>query len=255
MAQAEPGVVPVDSRPFELSGAGRAAALCLHGLTGTPYEVRPLGEALSAAGIAALGPALPGHNETPERLAAVAHTEWLAAAREALHELRAVHERVFVVGLSMGGLVALALAAEERVDAVAVIGVPLRIRAHGIRLVPILKHLVRYLPKSQGSDIRDPDARARHPSYDRMPLAAIHELLRLQRRVRRALPRIQAPLLVAHGAHDRTAHPDDAREILARVASREREHLVLDASGHVVPVDRDGPRLASALVTFLRRQL
>ena len=255
MASPETGAARVDASPFELPGEGHAAALCLHGLTGTPYEVRPLGQALSAAGIAALGPALPGHNETPERLAAVAHGTWLEAARGAFRELRAVHERVFVVGLSMGGLIALLLAAEERVDAAAVIGVPLRLRAPGVRLVPLLKRLVRFVPKSSGSDIRDPDARARHPSYDRMPLAAIHELVRLQRRVRAALPRIRAPLLVAHGAHDRTAHPDDAREILARVGSREREHLVLAASGHVVPVDRDGPRLAAALVSFLRRQM
>lgn len=252
---AAPDPVAVDAGPFELPGEGRAAALCLHGLTGTPYEVRPLGLALSAAGIAAVGPALPGHNETPERLAGVSHDEWLEAARGALRELRAVHERVFVVGLSMGGLVALVLAADERVDAAAVIGVPLRLRAPGVRLVPLLKRLVRFVRKSGGSDINDPDARARHPSYDRMPLAAIHELVRLQRRVRAALPRVQVPLLVAHGARDRTAHPDDAREILARVASREREHLVLDASGHVVPVDRDGPRLAAAVVAFFRRQL
>jgi carboxylesterase len=107
--------------------------------------------------------------------------------------------------------------------------------------------------KPDGSDIRDAAARARHPSYDRMPLAAVHELLRLQRLVREALPRVEAPLLVAHGAHDRTAHPDDAREILGRVASREREHLVLESSGHVATVDVDGPRLAAAAVSFLRR--
>jgi carboxylesterase len=242
-----------DPSPFELAGAGRAAALCLHGLTGTPYEVRPIGAALAAAGIAAFGPALPGHNETPERLAAVSHEAWLGAARSALASLRAAHARVFLVGLSMGGLVSLALAAEQRVDAVVVVGVPLRIRALAVRLVPVAKHFVRFLPKGGGSDIRDPAARARHPSYDRMPLAAVHELLRLQRRVRAALPRVEAPLLVAHGAHDRTAHPDDAREILARVASPEREHLVLEASGHVASVDHDGPRLAAAAAAFLGR--
>jgi carboxylesterase len=244
-----------DPSPFELPGAGRAAALCLHGLTGTPYEVRPIGAALAAAGIAAFGPALPGHNETPERLAAVSHEAWIDAARAALAKLRATHARVFVVGLSMGGLVSLALAAEQRVDAAVVVGVPLRLRSQAVRLVPLAKHFVRFLPKSGGSDIRDAAARARHPSYDRMPVAAVHELLRLQRHVRATLSRVEAPLLVAHGAHDRTAHPDDAREILARVASSEREHLVLDASGHVVPVDHDGPRLAAAAVEFLRRRV
>ena len=245
--------VRVDPAPFELPGAGRAAALCLHGLTGTPYEVRPIGEALSAAGIAALGPALPGHNETPERLARVPHEAWIDAARAALARLRGTHARVFVVGLSMGGLVALSLAAEESVDAAVVVGVPLRLRPLAVRLVPVAKHFVRFFPKAGGSDIRDAGARARHPSYDRMPLAAVHELLRLQRRVRALLPRVAAPLLVAHGAHDRTADPEDSREILERVASREREHLRLEASGHVVPVDVDGPQLAAATVEFLRR--
>jgi carboxylesterase len=243
----------VDAAPFELPGAGRAAALCLHGLTGTPYEVRPIGEALSAAGISAVGPALPGHNETPERLARVAHQAWVDAARDALAELRSRHERVFVVGISMGGLLSLALAAEGRVDAAVVVGVPLRLRQVAVRLVPVAKHFVRFLPKAAGSDIRDPGARARHPSYDRMPLAAVHELLRLQRLVRALLPRVAVPLLVAHGAHDRTAHPDDAHEILELVASAEREHLRLAASGHVVPVDHDGPQLAARVVEFLSR--
>lgn len=242
-----------DPAPFALRGAGGAAVLCLHGLTGTPYEVRPLGEAFAAAGITAVGPALPGHNESPERLAEVAHEQWLEAARAELSRLRAAHAKVFVVGLSMGGLVALALAAERRVDAAIVIGVPLRMRQPAVRLVPLLKHFVRFMRKPEGSDIRDAAARARHPSYDRMPLAAVHELLRLQRLVREALPRVEAPLLVAHGAHDRTAHPDDAREILGRVASREREHLVLESSAHVATVDVDGPRLAAAAVSFLRR--
>lgn len=246
-------VATVDPSPFDLPGAGRAAALCLHGLTGTPYEVRSIGEALSAAGIAALGPALPGHNESPERLAGVSHAEWVDAAREALGRLRAVHERVFVVGLSMGGLVSLALAAEERVDAAIVVGVPLRLRQRAVRLVPLAKRFVRFFPKSGGSDIRDAEARARHPSYDRMPLASVHELLRLQQRVRSLLSRVEAPLLVAHGALDRTAHPDDAHEILRGVSSAEREHLELPDSGHVVPVDRDGDRLVAAAVAFLRR--
>jgi carboxylesterase len=131
--------------------------------------------------------------------------------------------------------------------------VPLRLRQPAVRLVPVAKHFVRFLPKAVGSDIRDAAARARHPSYDRMPLAAVHELVRLQRRVRALLSRVTAPILVAHGAMDRTAHPDDAHEILARVASAEREHLYLEASGHVVPVDHDGPQLAAATVEFLRR--
>jgi carboxylesterase len=241
----------VDSAPFDLPGRGRAAALCLHGLTGTPYEVRPLAEALAAAGIRAFGPALPGHNETPERLAATSYRDWLEAARADFYRLREDCEKVFIVGMSMGGLLALALAEEERVDALATIGTPLVLHQPFAWLIPLVKYLMPMSPKAQGSDIRDPVARARHAGYRVMPLDSVHELQRLQRRVRPQLARITAPILVAHGAHDRTASPRDAIEIRDSVSSEVREYLPLAASGHVVPVDFDGLALARAIAEFL----
>ena len=243
----------VDTAPFDLPGSSRAAALCLHGLTGTPYEMRPLGEALSRAGIRAVGPALPGHNETPQSLAKVRYQQWLESARVQLRGLRDRHEVVFVVGLSMGGLLTLALASEERVDAAVTVGTPLRLSQPLATFMPLLKCLVPFPRKRGGSDICDPAARSRHPSYEIMPLAAVRQLQHLQRLVRGALGRVTAPLLVAHGAHDATADPADSKEILDRVGSREREHLILEDSAHVVPVDRDGPRLAAASVDFLTR--
>lgn len=244
-----------DPSAFDLAPGGRAAALCLHGLTGTPYEVRPLGEALAQRGIRALGPSLPGHNETPEALAESTHDEWLEAAREHLAALREAHERVFAVGLSMGGLVALTMAAEARVDGLVVVGVPLRLRQPMGALLPLLQKLAPFPTKRGGSDIRDAAARARHPSYAVMPLAAVRELQRLQRRVRASLARVCAPTLVAHGLHDRTALPADARRIHASIASSERRLLLLRDSAHVVPVDRDGPLLARAAADFLAERL
>ena len=243
----------VDTAPFDLAGSSRAAALCLHGLTGTPYEVRPLGEALSQAGICAVGPVLPGHNETPQSLARVRYQQWLEAARVQLRGLRDRHEVVFVVGLSMGGLLSLALASEERVDGAVTVGTPLRLSQPLATFMPLLKYLVPFPRKREGSNICDPAARRRHPSYEVMPLAAVRQLQHLQRLVRGALGRVTAPLLVAHGAHDATADPADSKEIFDRVGSREREHLILENSAHVVSVDYDGPRLAAAIVDFLTR--
>ncbi len=244
----------VDPSPFDFPGSARAAALCLHGLTGTPYEVRALAKAISARGIRAVGPALPGHNETPERLAATTHTDWLEAARKEFHRLREDCDSVFLVGMSMGGLLALAIAEEEPVDALVVIGTPLALHQPFSWLIPLVKYLVPISPKSRGSDIRDPAARARHPGYRAMPLSSVHELQRLQRRVRPQLARISAPILIAHGVHDRTARPLDAVEIRDSVSSEVREYLLLAASGHIVPVDFDGPELAQAVAEFLVRQ-
>jgi esterase/lipase len=127
----------LDAGPFDL-GDGPDAALCLHGLTGMPFEVRPIGEALAARGVRAVGPMLPGHGETHEALARAAHTDWLDAVASAHRALRSRHERVFLVGLSLGGLLALCHAAEAEVDALAVIGAPLRL---GTRAIGVLATL------------------------------------------------------------------------------------------------------------------
>ncbi len=245
--------VQVDPSPFDLGGETRAAALCLHGLTGTPYEVRPLGEAMAASGIRAVGPWNPGHDTTPEDLAGTTYEQWVEAAREHFRKLRERHERVFIVGMSMGGLLALTLAAEEEVDALVVVGTPLRLSWPITLSVPLLKYLRPFLEKSGGSDIRDDAARARHPGYKQMPLASVHELLHLQRRVQHGLKRVSAPILVAHGALDKTANPANAREIFDCVSSAVKEISILEASGHVCPVDIDGPTLAAATAEFLTR--
>ena len=245
--------IAIDAGAFDL-GDGRDAALCLHGLTGTPYEIRPVGEALAAAGVRAVGPLLPGHGGEPELLARTGCEDWIDAVAEEERVLRQRHERVFLVGLSLGGLLALHCAANADVDALAVIGVPLRLRTRLAPLLPIARYRWPYLPKRRGSDIRDAAARARHPSLQVMPTTSAIELIRLQRRVCAELSRVTAPLLVAHGCLDTTAHPDDARRISGEVASIERELLWLPNSGHVVPVDYDGPELAHAVVDFLTRK-
>jgi carboxylesterase len=248
MSQAEATSLLHEPGPFDI-GEGPAAVLCLHGLTGRPYEIRPVAEALARMGMRALGPTLAGHGDTPEALTRIEFEQWLGGVRDAYRGLRREHETVMVVGLSLGGLLALALAAEEPVDALAVIGTPMQLRFPIPQLAPLLRRALPYVRK-RGSDIRDPAARARHPSYDVMPVHAVYQLTRLQRHVRDALPSIDAPILVAHGAHDATANPADARLIEAGVSSETRELLLLENSAHIVPVDHDGPALAEAVSAF-----
>lgn len=241
-----------DLRP-EASVARDAAVLCLHGLTGTPYEVLPVAEALVARGLRARGPWMAGHEGGHELLARTPSVDWVALAAAELERLRAEHARVFLVGVSMGGLVSLRLAQTVAVDALVVIGVPLALPPHVRVLARLLRPIRPYRPK-QGSDIRDPLARARHPGLAAMPLAAVLELMRLQSLVTSQLAHVRAPILVAHGRLDRTAAPADAARIHAGVESAERELFYLERSGHVATVDYDGPVLARAAAGFLARR-
>src|SRR5690349_6643901 len=116
--------------PFFFSG-GEHAVLCVHGFTGTPYEVRPLGEALHSAGFTVLGPRLPGH-ESHKEMEACSAQEWKDAVIAGIEELeKKAHVKgpIGLAGISMGGALSLLTAAKlgDRIKAVAALATPVHL--------------------------------------------------------------------------------------------------------------------------------
>ncbi|MCP4003522.1 MAG: alpha/beta fold hydrolase [bacterium] len=244
----------IESGPFELgdvSGDG-PAVLCVHGLTGTPYEVRPIAEALAHNGFVCVGPLLPGHGTTPAELSIVSHQQWLEAVERAWDALAKRHPRVYVLGLSLGGLLSLALAQNRPVAGAVIMAAPLRL-GRAVRYgVPLLHRWLREIPKTPG--ILDPQARAVHPGYDRMPLSSVNQLIHLARRVRGDLARIDAPLQLIFSRCDETVDLQNLDQIINGVKSPQIETLILEDSGHVLPVDRESVKVAASVVEFLTSQ-
>ena len=142
----------VDASPFKLGPADASAAvLCVHGLSGTPYEVRPIAEALAKQGMRAQGLLLPGHGTTSQALARTSRGEWLEAVADALSELRRAHRRVSLVGMSLGGVLSLRAAQLMPVDAVVSVGAPLALGRPLPWVVPIMKYLMPMMPIATGS--------------------------------------------------------------------------------------------------------
>jgi carboxylesterase len=225
--------------------------LCLHGLTGTPWEVRPPAEALAAAGFACYGPVLPGHGTTPEQLAETSGDRWVEGALAAYDRLSERHERVYVLGLSMGGVLALSVASRRPVAGLAVLAAPLQLGWVSRTGAQLLHRWVRFLPKTPA--IADPEARAVHPGYDRMPLPAVVELVRLGRRVTGELDDVSAPLLLVYSRSDPTVPGENAERIQSGVGSRDCEVHWLSRSAHVLPVDLERVELAERVTRFVQR--
>ena len=240
----------VDPAPFALGEVGGRgpAVLCLHGLTGTPWEIREPAEALAGRGFACLGPELPGHGSTPQVLGSTPRAAWLDAVVESFDRLAGSHARVYVVGLSLGGLLALSLCQRRPVEGAVVLAAPIELSLLVRVAVRVLAPVVRSIPKT--SDIVDPEALARHPGYKRMPLGAVRELMRLQREVERDLARVQAPLRLIYSRADRTVNYADAERIRSQVSAPDPRVVTLEKSGHVMPVDLERERVAREVVDF-----
>lgn len=222
--------------------------------------MRPLAEALAAHGFATRAPRLPGHGTDPDDLARTRGTDWVAAAEADLHALRREVPMAAVVGMSMGALLALELAARHpaAVSALVLCGTPLRLPRLAwlplVARVPGIARRLAVIPKRGGGpDIADPEMRAASRSYRVMPLPAVLELIALQRRVRRALGRVTQPALLLHGRHDRSVPLANLAWLRARIGSRMVETHIMERSGHVITLDYDRTEVGRLAADFLSR--
>ncbi len=246
--------------PFEMRGDGRGV-LCIHGFTGSPYEMRGLGEALARRGMPVRGLAVPGHATRIEDLYEKTWRDWVEGVTAEYDALAGRCDRVAVVGQSLGGLLALYLATRRAPAAVVSLAAPLWLEGFGGVVARALTKgplagRVRTLPKLGGSDVRDPAVRAENPCYRGFPVAALGELLAFMDVVDVALPQVRAPLLVMHATQDHTAPVASARRIVARAGSRERPALtILPESYHLISCDVERDRVAAEVGAWCARHL
>lgn len=228
----------LDLSPFFLPG-GPTGCLLVHGFSGSPLEMRPMGEYLAQQGLTVLGVRLAGHGTSPEDMARTTWHDWVASAEGGLHELRRRCQRVFAAGLSMGGLIALHLAAHHPLGGVIAMAAPAYIADWRFRFMPLAQYFVRWITPQIESDLTDPEAEGRIFSYKRLPTRCIVSLGELLHLVRRELPQVQVPALIMQGEKDHHIPPDSARIIFEALGSADKEIIWWPNSGHCITVDSE----------------
>ncbi len=228
----------MNNAPFFFPGGPRGALL-VHGFLTTPGEMRPLGEHLAAAGLTVSGIQLRGHGATAAELAEVSWQDWDADVRAGLAELRARCETVSIVGLSLGAALALHVAATEPIDRLVACSAPDAALADSLP-VKAAQWLAPYLPilPKIGSDVRDPQARREHFTYERIPLQTVDEIAALLQTLPDDLPRVTAPTLLLNARRDHVVPPQTAERIAAQLGGPVRIQQ-LPNGGHTLLVDRD----------------
>jgi len=233
------------------TGAGDVAVLICHGFTGSPQSVRPWAQDLADAGLAVRVPLLPGHGTRWQDLAETRWPQWVAAVEAQLADLRASGARVVVGGLSMGGALALRLAADHPGDVAGLVLVNPAVALADPRLVvlPVLRRLRASVP-GVGGDVRNGTPEL---AYDRVPLHALASSLRGYAEVRRDLHRVVAPLVLLRSAVDHVVPASSSAAVLAGVGSSEVSERVLHRSWHVATLDDDAPVVTAATLELVAR--
>ncbi len=246
---------PLSPDPFLLEG-GPAGMLLIHGFTGSPTEMRPIGDALADRGVTVAGPLLPGHGTVPEDLARVHWRDWIDAAEEALADLQRRCTSVFVGGLSMGSLLTLHLGAGHPELAGLVCYSPaLKLNHPLLRLAPLATRLAPRWIGGREVALVDPEAAARVWNYGRAPLRGAAQLVPLIAHVRGRLADVRPDVLVIQSHRDPVVHPRSGPLIVAGVGSRDATLRWLHHSGHNIGVEGEWTTVASWTWTFVAERL
>ena len=238
------------AEPFEAAG-GPAGVLLCHGFTGSPQSLRGWADYLAGHGLTVSLPRLPGHGTTWQDMARTGGDDWFAEVDDAFGKLASQCEQVFVLGLSMGGCLALRLAQTRggAVRGLVLVNPSLAPDTRLFLLAPALKYVLRSLP-GVASDIKKPDTK--ELGYDRVPVRAAATLPKLWSTTVSRLGDVAQPVLVYRSTTDHVVGPASMRTLLAGVPSGQVTVRDLPDSYHVATLDNDAETIFEGSLKFIK---
>jgi carboxylesterase len=238
------------AEPFTHVGSTTGALLC-HGFTGSPQSLRPWAGYLAEAGLSVWLPRLPGHGTTWQDMARTRWEDWYAEVDRAFDQLRAHADEIFVMGLSMGGCLALRLAElrDSAVSGLVLVNPSVAGDTPLLALAPVLKFVVPSL-KGVASDIKK--EHASELAYDRTPIKAVDSLRGLWRVTRARLAEVTQPVLVYHSTDDHVVGPASLRVLREALPDKRLEVTECSNSYHVATLDNDAPAIFAGSLEFVR---
>jgi carboxylesterase len=234
------------AEPWSSPGSGDRATVGIvvsHGFSGSPIATRALGEALAAKGFAVEVIRLPGHGTDWRDMARTRYDDWRGEVERAAAALAKRVKRVLVVGLSMGGTIAIDLACSRPdlfAGAVPINATVLDREGLLAKIAPALAYVVPVAPASMAGLVKNDIAKGgEEKAYGMVPLKAGNSLLVELARIREGLARLEVPMVVAYSPQDHSVPPENSKAIVRMTEGKDVTALVLERSYHVATMDYD----------------
>ena len=247
-------IIPT-AEPFFFPG-NKIGCLLTHGFTGSPKEMRWLGEYLAEQGFTVLGVRLAGHATNPEDMIRTRYPDWMHSVEDGYHLLKGHVDQVVLVGLSMGGVLSLLMATKLNVAGVIAMSAPYKLDDPRIQYAKAASRTVKFIPKGDdepGSGWFDKDAWRGQVSYPENPVRSVAELDALMAEMRAALPTLNVPTLLVHSRNDTYVPQDSMDNIYAALTLTDKEKMWVTQSGHVIPREPAKAEVFPKIADFVRR--
>ena len=248
------------AEPFFLP-AGPTGVLLVHGFTGTPKEMRTMGEWLAADGITTLGIRLAGHATQPADMLRARWQDWMVSLQDGWSLLSGYTNTIYAAGLSLGGVLSLLFASPRWTGRFPLAGVIAMSAPYALRpdwrlsYIQYFSLLQSQVPKGP-PDWRDAAMQGQHIDYPAYPTRAIAELRDALAAMRQALPDVQVPALLIHSRQDTggtSFDPQSMEKIYASLGSADKHMTWIEDSGHVITRDASREQVFQLALDFIHR--
>ncbi len=265
---------------LKLEGTNGKAIILIHGLTGTPNEMRFIANFLHREGFTVLCPRLANHGAPLDILK---RTEWQAfygTIRECFLENRGKYSKIYTSGLSMGALLALLLADEFKDDVAGVsclsptlfydgwnspwyrIFLPLTYfnplkyffyfkeePPYGVKNEAIQRRIHDFYVKAKLDNL-DSVAQFGYPYF---PVSLLYQLEKLVAHLSKRLKDVAVPVQVIHAQDDDMTSIKNAQFIYDRISSKQKELVLLQNSYHIITADQERYTVAQKIAEFFSK--
>lgn len=222
--------------------------LCLHGFTGSPYEIQPITDYLKEHTDWELAvPTYPGHGEVLH-LKGIAHKLWIDEAEQAFLELQKNCERVYILGFSMGGMIGGYLASKYGCDKL----ILLSASAYYMNPAQMLKDIKEIFYKGVKGSLRDHELYQRYrKKFMDTPLSATFEFRKLVKTLKPSFGQIHAPTLIVQGESDGLVPRKSAEYIYNTIPAKMKKLCYFKESKHMICHDVEREQLIEEVYQFL----
>lgn len=239
------------TKPFFFQG-GEIGILLVHGFSACPVDMQPLGEKLNSFGYTTCAPLLSGHGLTPEEMRKTSWKDWVRSADQALEHLKETSGKVIAVGHSMGGLIALSLASQGKLNSVISINAPIVYRERGLHFVDRLLGKQEYIEKpKRDSEISINREGLPHFSYTKVPVECVVSLNKAITPVQNELRKIKCPSLIIQSLEDKAIHPRSGRMIEKSITNCPKDVIYWAKEDHYLTLSSQRNELAERIHSFL----
>lgn len=224
--------------------------LLIHGFTGSPFEVEPLAAHFKETTDWELAiPTLAGHGDEDD-LKGVSYEEWIESAEIELKSLQKRCESVYVVGFSMGGLIAGHLAAKYDVQKL----VLLSTAAYYVNPKQMLSDVMEIVKDGLKGELQENDLFLRYrKKILETPISATVQFQLLVKALRPSIEKIKSPTLIIQGESDGLIPKKSAEYLYETIASQEKELKYLPESKHIICHDVEKDQVIRLVDDFLRQ--